>query len=64
MFGADVPAAQGPKTFEPGEGMVEVEPAEAQPVQEAVPAPVRKGPTPAQLTAIKVRTTSAICFQC
>ena len=58
--GADAaaPAANGERTFEPGEGMAEAEAPDdaAEPAPEAVEQPsVRKGPTPEQLTAIKAR---------
>ena len=61
LFGgadAAAPAANGERTFEPGEGMAEAEaPADApEPAPEVVEQPsVRKGPTPEQLTAIKAR---------
>ena len=61
LFGgadAAAPAANGERTFEPGEGMAEAEaPANApEPAPEVVEQPsVRKGPTPEQLTAIKAR---------
>lgn len=44
------------RTFEPGEGMVEAEGAPAEDEEmEVVPEPtLRKGPTPEQITAIKV----------
>jgi hypothetical protein len=58
LFGADAAAAaNGEKTFEPGEGMVEAEPPAAEPAAEPVveEPSVRKGPTQEQLTAIKAR---------
>jgi len=59
LFGADAAAAaaNGEKTFEPGEGMAEAEPPEAEPAAEPVveEPSARKGPTQEQLTAIKAR---------
>ena len=44
------------RTFEPGEGLAEAEGLPQDEEMEAVPEPtVRKGPTPEQITAIKVR---------
>ena len=62
LFGAAAAAAaeaNGEKTFEPGEGMAEVEAPSAdtaKPAAEAMEEPsVQKGPTQEQLTAIKAR---------
>ena len=55
LFETDPDALTADRTFEPGEGLVEAEgPAEDEEMA-AVPEPtVRKGPTPEQITAIKV----------
>jgi hypothetical protein len=58
-------AAVADRTFEPGEGLPEAEPEEEAEAaaeaaeMDATPEPsARKGPTPAEITAIKVRTSS------
>jgi len=57
LFAGEPDLVAAERTFEPGEGLAEAEaPAEADTEMEAAPAEpsIQKGPTPQQLTAIKV----------
>ncbi|KAK9835984.1 hypothetical protein WJX81_003873 [Elliptochloris bilobata] len=70
LFGGAAAAAaaeNGERTFEPGEGMAEVEAPAAdavEPAPEPVEQPtVRKGPTPEQLTAIKAAIANAATLE-
>ena len=59
LFETDPDALTADRTFEPGEGLVEAETPAGDEEMAAVPEPtVRKGPTPEQITAIKVMTPS------
>lgn len=57
LFETDPEALAADRTFEPGEGLVEAEgPAEDEEMVAAPEPTLRKGPTPEQITAIKVCT--------
>ena len=60
LFEANPEALTADRTFEPGEGLVEAEgPAEDEEMAAVAEPTVRKGPTPEQITAIKVFSSSS-----
>lgn len=66
LFAAEPDLVTAERTFEPGEGLVEAEAPADKEMEEAEAAPAepstQKGPTPQQLTAIKVRRKLCMCY--
>ncbi len=64
MFAAEPDLVTAERTFEPGEGLAEAEAPADKEMEEAPPAEpsIQKGPTPQQLTAIKVHRNLCTCY--
>ena len=64
LFAAEPDLVTAERTFEPGEGLAEAEAPADKEMEEAPPAEpsTQKGPTPQQLTAIKVRRNLCTCY--